>query len=229
MHPLRTLFTYMSGFCDRNKVIILRDVAIIGSTIDAYICAHQILDNDNNTTITLFDESAEAGFGEDAPGIFPKWPLISSEWHSCLLRQTPNQSSTAVRHAWLLKSIAISLSKRNATILLRTKVTKTSGDRIEFEGAGLIPHSTQSFDNIFDFRKEKSNKKWKGGISTNILEKEFDVIGARVDGTIEVWWQGENRNEEVWLQTMSWCGTDPRNALEDMIEAGIKTANTIKS
>jgi hypothetical protein len=219
----------MSGFCDRNKVIILKDVAIIGSTIDAYICAHQILDNDNNTTITLFDESAEAGFGEEAPGIFIKWPLFSSKWHSGLLRQTPNQSSTAVRHAWLLKSIAISLSKRNATILLRTKVTKTSGDRIEFEGAGLIPKSTQSFDNIFDFRKEKSNQMWNGGISTNILEKNNDVIGKRVDGTIEVWWQGKNRNEEVWLQTMSWSGTDPRNALENMIEDGIKTANTIKS
>ena len=207
----------------------MRDVAIIGSTIDAYVCAHQILDNDNTTTITLFDESAEAGFGEDAPGIFPKWPLISSKWHSGLLLQTPNQSSTAVRHAWLLKSIAISLSKRNATILLRTKVTKTSTDRIEFEGAGLIPKSTQSFDNIFDFRKEKPNQMWNGGISTKILENNYDVIGKRVDGTIEVWWQGKNRNEEVWLQTMSWGGTDPRNALEDMIEDGIKTANTIKS
>ena len=207
----------------------MRDVAIIGSTIDAYVCAHQILDNDNTTTITLFDESAEAGFGEDAPGIFFKWPVISSKWYSGLLRQTPNESSTAVRHAWFLKSIAISLSKRNATILLRTKIIKKFGKSVEFEGAGLIPNSIQSFDYIFDFRKEKSNKKWNGGISTNILEKNFDIIGTRVDGTVEVWWQGENRNEEVWLQTMSWCGIDPRNALEDMIGNGIITANTIKS
>jgi hypothetical protein len=219
----------MSCFCDRNKVMALRNVAIIGSTIDAYICAHQILDNDNNTLITLFDESAEAGFAEDAPGIFLNWPLVSTKWYSGLFRQTPNQSSTAVRYAWFLKSIAIALSKRNATFLLRTKITKTSGNIVEFEGAGLIPKSTQSFDNIFDFRKEKSNQMWNGGISTNILEDNYDVIGKRVDGTIEVWWQGENRNEEVWLQTMSWCGTDPRNALEDMIGNGIITANTIKS
>ena len=73
------------------------------------------------------------------------------------------------------------------------------------------------------------NTRKNNNIKTNILEKNNDVIGKRVDGTIEVWWQGKNRNEEVWLQTMSWSGTDPRNALENMIEDGIKTANTIKS
>jgi len=209
-------------------VMVLRNIAIIGSNIDAYVCAHQILDNNNNNTITLIDESAEAGFGEVPPGLFFKWPLISENWHSGFVQETPNQSCSAIHHSLFLKSIATSLSNRNATILLRTRVTKISRDLITFEGGGPISNLTESFDEIFDFRKVPKTQKWEGGISTNIIEDNFEIIGTRVDGTIEVWWQGEERNELRWLQRMSWYCKDPRYALEDMIVNGIKTANTIK-
>ncbi|MAH98998.1 MAG: hypothetical protein CMA12_06615 [Euryarchaeota archaeon] len=204
----------------------MRNVLILGNTLDALSAAHYILDTCQNIKIQLVAETAEIGLSVEAPGIFEKWPPCPTHWISDMKSQTPTKESTAVRRSWFEKALGIQLSNRGCTIHLKTRTSAISPDQIQVVGAGAIGMGTIHYDAILDFRHENIGPEWFGGTLSSGLEAPGEISGVRSDGTTEVWINEEGNRIKNWIQTATWNGEDPRNALVQDIEEGIFKART---
>lgn len=204
----------------------MRQLIILGNTLDALSAAHYILDTCQNIEVQLISETAEIGLSAEAPGIFEKWPPCPSHWLSDMKSQTPTQESSAVRRSWFEKSLAIQLSKRGCNIHLRTRASRISSDSIQVLGAGAIGRNTIHYDAILDFRQNNVGPEWFGGILSSKLESSGEISGFRPDGTTEVWLNDSRNRVNNWIQTTTWFGEDPRNALLEDIEKGISKAKS---
>ena len=204
----------------------MKKVIVLGNTLDALSAAHYILDTCRNTEIQLIAETAEIGLSAEAPGIFKTWPPCPNHWISDMKSQTPNKESTAVRRSWFEKALAIQLSNRGCNIQLKTRVSTITPDHIHVVGAGAIGTSTIHYDVILDFRQHTIGPEWFGGIISSKLEASEEISGIRADGTTEVWINQESEHVNNWIQTTTWNGEDPRNALIQDIEEGIFKAKS---
>ena len=199
-------------------------IAIIGSGIEVFSCAHTLLDIDSNFDLHIFDEKAESGMYGEEPGLFSEWPIVPISWNSNLFEQKPNDKSSAIRYSWFVKSLSIAIAQRGVNLHLKTIVKNIEGNKIEFYGAGYLGMGQMSFEKIIDFRKETVGKLWYGGVT--ISDTKIEIFGVRPDQTMEIWSQEENIGENL-IQKMEWYGTDPRTALSDRVKIGIKTAESL--
>ena len=199
-------------------------IGIIGSGIEVYCCAHRLLDLEIDLDIHIFDEKAESGMYGEEPGIFQKWPLIPDPWLGKMFNQTPTPQSSAVRYSWFVKALSIMLSKRGATIHLKSRVKKIENNNIYFSGAGISGSGQIKVEKTIDFRKENSGKKWFGAISN---EKVVGGIsGTRSDKTIENW-SNKKELDGNFIQRMEWYGENPEKALSERVLRGIEAAESL--
>ena len=113
-------------------------VAIIGSGVEVFCCAHRLLDINPNLDVHIFDEKAESGMYGEEPGIFEKWPLTPSLWFGEMFSQTPTSESSAVRYSWFVKSLSIALAKRGTTLHLKSRVKKIENNYLKLISSELI-------------------------------------------------------------------------------------------
>lgn len=199
-------------------------IAIMGSGIEVFCCAHRLLDLESKLEIHIFDEKAEAGMYGEEPGIFQKWPITPTSWYGKMFSQAPNNKSTAVRYSWFVKSLSIALAKRGATYHLKTRVTDISNNEVKYIGAGHLGSGVMKVQQTIDLRENKLGKKWYGAISKTRIEGK--ICGIRPDETIETW-----SNEEVmgnFIQKMNWYGEDPEKAISNRVLLGIEAAELTK-
>jgi hypothetical protein len=196
-------------------------VAIIGSGVEVFCCAHRLLDINPNLDVHIFDEKAESGMYGEEPGIFEKWPLTPSLWFGEMFSQTPTSESSAVRYSWFVKSLSIALAKRGTTLHLKSRVKKIENNNIHFSGAGISGSGEMQVDRVIDFRGTQSKIRWWGAITNSKISGH--ICGVRSDQTVEVWCK-ERKVEGNFLQRMDWYGSDPKNALSERILLGIETA-----
>ena len=196
-------------------------IAIIGSGIEVFCCAHRLLDLYPELEIHIFDEKAESGMYGEEPGIFAEWPPVPSPWFGEMFSQAPNSHSTAVRYSWFVKSLSIMLAKRGATIHLKTRVLKVENNNIHFSGAGTSGAGEINVEKIINFQRADVGKLWYGVISNYIIEDE--IFGIRSDKTIEIWLNKKISTGD-FIQEMEWYGENPQSALTERALAGIETA-----
>lgn len=195
-------------------------VALIGSGIEVFCCAHRFLDLDPDLEIHIFDEKAESGMYGEEPGIFQKWPLTPAPWYGEMYSQKPNKKSTAVRYSWFVKSLSIALAKRGVTHHLKTRVKKIENNYIQYSGAGHLGVGEIKVQHTIDFRTNNFEKIWYGAVSNTIIEEK--ICGVRSDKTIEIW--GREEVEGNFVQRMEWKGENPQTSLSNRILAGIEAA-----
>jgi hypothetical protein len=195
-------------------------IAIMGSGIEVFCCAHRLLDLDSKLEIHIFDEKAEAGMYGEEPGIFQKWPITPTSWYGKMFSQAPNKKSTAVRYSWFVKSLSIALAKRGATHHLKTRVTDIRNNEVKYIGAGHLGSGVMKVQQIIDLRENKSGKKWHGAISKTTIEGK--ICGIRPDETVENWSSEEVKGN--FIQKMNWYGEDPEKAISNRVLSGIEAA-----
>ena len=198
-------------------------IAIIGSGIEVFCCAHRLLDLYPELEIHIFDEKAESGMYGEEPGIFAEWPPVPSPWFGEMFSQAPNSHSTAVRYSWFVKSLSIMLAKRGATIHLKTRVLKIENNNIHFSGAGISGAGEINVEKIINFQRVDAGKLWYGVISNERVGKGFS--GTRSDKTIENW-SSKKELGENFIQRMQWYGENPVKALSERVMRGIEAAES---
>ena len=198
-------------------------IAIIGSGIEVFCCAHRLLDLYPELEIHIFDEKAESGMYGEEPGIFAEWPPVPSPWFGEMFSQAPNSHSTAVRYSWFVKSLSIMLAKRGATIHLKTRVLKVENNNIHFSGAGISGAGEINVEKIINFQRVDAGKLWYGVISNERVGKGFS--GTRSDKTIENW-SSKKELGENFIQRMQWYGENPVKALSERVMRGIEAAES---
>lgn len=199
-------------------------IAIIGSGIEVFTCAHTLLDTNSSLELHIFDEKAESGMYGEEPGLFSEWPIVPVDWNSNLFNQKPDRKSSAIRYSWFVKSLSISLAQRGANLHLKSIVKNIAGGKLDFYGAGYLGSGQMNFDKIIDFRTGTTGKLWYGGVT--ISNTKIGIFGIRPDQTTEIWSQEANIGENM-IQKMEWYGPDPRTALIDRVNIGIKAAESL--
>ena len=224
MHPS------LSGTCinfDFNGESVMKKIALLGGNLLSLSMAHSILDYTDSVEIHIIEEKAEIGLMGEYPGIIKQWPIFPKHWISNLFSQNPSELDTAVRHSWLLKAIAIQLSKRNAVFHLRTKIIEIIDNELKLSGAGYMGKTSILFDSVFDNVPDKKNQQlWNGGICLTTQAPEYGIQGKRNDGTIEIWWKNDEYKipNYQWVHKMTWHGTNPENLIENHFRMGVKLA-----
>jgi hypothetical protein len=206
-----------------------QSIAILGGDLRALSSAHTILDTRPDVEVHIIEEAAEIGLTGEAPGITSLWPIVPAHWLSELGSQEPKPSSGAVRRSWLEKAMATSLASRGCTFHLRTRVEDISQfDEITFVGAGVLGSGKASFGNVLDMRTSTHpGKEWEGGVCIHHHTPSFGIKGERPDGTVEVWWRGQQPDKGKWVHRMRWAGDDPAASLVADINAGTDAAVTL--
>ncbi len=199
-------------------------ISFIDTSLESLCMAQELLDN-LDCEIHFFSENAEIGLFGELPGIVSKWPLLPYSWTTSMYSQNYKPKCTAVRRSWFEKAIAISLAKRNTFFHLRTRITNSEGNKIQFSGAGFSGSGILSFDKILGISIDSNNTIWYGGVTTTeIVPNPNLIIGKRSDSTIEVWSKRKLPQDINWIQEMSWKGKTPKNSIESDIDMGIQRA-----
>tara|TARA_B100000287_G_scaffold139615_1_gene131541 strand:+ start:2589 stop:3251 length:663 start_codon:yes stop_codon:yes gene_type:complete len=209
-------------------------VAIIGGTLRGLTAAHTILDMDQAVEVHILEESAEIGLIGEGPGLVGSWPIMPEHWLANLRSQKPLPSSSAVRRSWMMKGMAIALAERGANIHLRTRVSSSTTNEVTFSGAGYLGSGSMEMDSIIEAREPGTGEgtEWQGGVCLPEHAPSTDRMGARPDGTMEVWWDKGDPAPNIWIHRMEWFGGDPRESLALEIKEGAslatKSIETIK-
>ena len=205
----------------------MNKIALLGGNLVSLSMAHSILDYSSSVEIHIIEDKAEIGLMGEYPGIFNKWPIFPNHWISNLFSQKPSKSDTAVRHSWLLKAMAIQLSKRNTVFHLRTKILENIDNELKLSGAGYMGKTSILFDNVYDNTlQQKNSVLWNGGICLATEAPEYGIQGKRNDGTIEIWWKDDDYyvTNTQWVHKMKWYGINPENTIENHYIKGANLA-----
>ena len=128
----------------------------------------------------------------------------------------------------MMKGMAIALAERGANIHLRTRVTSSTSNNVAFSGAGYLGSGSMETDGIIEAREvgHRDGTEWHGGVCLPEHAPSTDRMGARPDGTMEVWWDKDDPRPNIWIHRMEWFGADPRESLLLEIKEGASLATT---
>ncbi len=210
----------------------MKRIAIIGGSLRGLSAAHALLDLDSETEVHIIEESAEIGLIGEGPGLIGSWPIMPEHWLADLRNQTPETSNSAVRRSWMKKAMAIALGRRGASLHLRTRVSSSTPNKIQFSGAGYLGSGSMEVDQVIESRVNGEGTEWDGGVCLPEHAPKTERMGMRSDGTIEVWWKDEDQGSNTWIHRMKWLGEEPRDSLVGEIADGksmaAKSIETIK-
>lgn len=162
-------------------------IAIIGGNLTGLALAHMFLDSDNSINITVIEERAEIGFPCKSPGILfdsNRWLSHLQGWGVSIQEagHSLDDGSVSFRRAWLEKDLSLSLVKKGASILLRTRVEERGKVSLGLQGAGGSTHWEGDF--IINIPEhEPGNHSWIGMVTS----QEVPGGWPRDDGTWETW------------------------------------------
>ena len=178
------------------------------------ICAHKLMDIQEDIRIHLISESFEIGMYGEGPGLITpnSWPILRPHWISDIGFDHPGDNHSAVKSSWLRKAVAIALSGRGARFHTGTKrkTVSSDGKKVHLSYPGGKTNESIEVDHIVD-TKESEGSLWNGAVVTKPSEFASHV-GLRPDGTFEIWWKGKEAPESP-LQLMEWVGEDPSREL----------------
>ena len=186
-------------------------IVFMDCSLSSMICAHKLLDSQEDLEIHLVTEAFEVGMYGESPGLITtsSWPMLRPHWISDSGFDHPtNASHTAIKSSWLRKAVAISLSGRGAKFHTGTRRTSisTNDSSIQLSYPGSRSRVLIEFDHIVHSEKE-SGTSWNGAIVTRPPDWPCSM-GLRPDGSFEIWWKG-NDSPNSPLQVMEWIGIDP--------------------
>lgn len=138
---------------------MIKEITIIGSSLEALQQAHIFLDKDPSTLITIITEDAEAGFSENPPEpiiLNEALESISSKWYGLIPEAVDRDNLSSTSSSWLVKALGIRLAERGAKFLLHTRVSKIDEENkeVSFQGGGEISKSVQRYGQLLDYREK---------------------------------------------------------------------------
>nr|AIE99624.1 hypothetical protein [uncultured marine group II/III euryarchaeote KM3_115_A12] len=225
-------------------------IQIIGAGLSGLVCAHYILDKQENTQISIYELRAEIGYPQHKPGIineFERYQNNLKKWGFTELTQCFTVDGRGGLHRpQLEKDLSIKLTQRGANIYLKTRIEGISNNQqghpsLQSKGAGPnianmevntiidttgIQSPLASFDQRIHILQQTTFP-WIGGISiSNDVPNIAKWSSKRLDGTFEHWFSNEKIDLEYnWLSIMEGEFSEEDAFIDSSIQRGMALAS----
>ena len=194
-------------------------ILVNGITIRHLAFAIEVLITDADARIHIITEEPEIGLSQS---LQPGSKLNTHPMLKILIRHLPRDTdtNTFVRGMWISRALGIESAERGATIHLRSSLIEITDKTFQIVGAGQKSIDPIIFDYEYDPEFNESEKWFGASFSCPCSEKNCLPRG---DGTCEQW-SRKPIQKTTALETSTWFGDDPFEAVSVELEKGIADA-----